>query len=91
MSETKKSKKNVSDESGEGNYSEEQEHLNRVKQELLASLERVKQLEKQIYGAENKEKLKIKEDVKEGRYIQKEENRKDLETMAKKPEQKERE
>jgi len=40
---------------------EEKEHLKRVKQELLASLERVKQLEKQMYSEkEVTEKKKIK-------------------------------
>ena len=91
----KKHKNSFNGEGGEGNYSEEQEHLKRVKEELLASLERVKQLEKQIYGEENKEKekekLKVKTDTAGGKYVQKEDNRKELETLAKKQEQKERE
>ena len=91
----RKRKNSSEDEGGEGNYTEEQEHLKRIKEELLASLERVKQLEKQIYGEQNKEKEKLK--IKDtssatgGKYIQKEENKKDFETMTKEPEQKERE
>lgn len=51
----------ISADSGEGDTTEEQEHLKRVKQELLASLERVKKLEKQIfYDKEIEEKKKIK-------------------------------
>ena len=45
-----------------GEATEEQEHLKRVKQELLASLDRVKQLEKKIYGRE--EKVNSKKDFK---------------------------
>ena len=47
-----------------GENSEEQEHLKRVKKELLASLERVKKLEKQIYGEQElgKEKSRLKVD-----------------------------
>jgi len=41
---------------------EESEHLKRIKQELLASLERVKQLAKKIFSEENvKDNLKVKE------------------------------
>ena len=39
---------------------EEEEHLNRIKKELLASLERVKQLAKRIYGENTKTKLEVK-------------------------------
>lgn len=43
---------------------EESEHLKRIKQELLASLERVKQLAKKLYSEEkNKSRLKVKERV----------------------------
>ena len=41
---------------------EESDHLKRIKQELLASLERVKQLAKKIYGDD---KNKLKKGVKE--------------------------
>ena len=58
-------KKNSNDD--ETDVTEEQEHLKRVKQELLASLERVKKLEKQIYGQkENDEKSKLKVDKPSG-------------------------
>lgn len=50
------------DDSQNAETTEEQEHLKRVKQELLASLERVKQLEKKIYGKE--EKISSKKDLK---------------------------
>lgn len=43
---------------------EESEHIKRIKQELLASLERVKQLAKKIYSEEkSKSNLKVKEKV----------------------------
>ena len=58
-----KKKKNAS-EDDETAYNEEIEHLERVKKELLASLERVKKLEEKIFGEAKKEKeiekLKIK-------------------------------
>ena len=58
-------KKRKSNTGGAEDNTEEEEHLKRVKQELLASLERVKKLEKQIYGQNEKEinakKLKVKE------------------------------
>lgn len=54
----RKRKKNYSDED-ESAYNEELEHLERVKKELLASLERVKRLEEKIFGEEKKEKMKI--------------------------------
>ncbi len=41
---------------------EESEHLKRVKKELLESLERVKKLEKKIYGeSSSKNKINVKE------------------------------
>ena len=55
-------KKNSSDGDINDN-TEEQEHLNRIKQELLASLERVKKLAEKIYGkaqVSEREKLKVK-------------------------------
>ena len=58
-----KRKKGAS-EDDEAAYNEEVEHLERVKKELLASLERVKKLEEKIFGEAKKEKeiekLKIK-------------------------------
>lgn len=54
-------KKSKKDEGNEDN-TEESEHLKRIKQELLASLERVKQLAKKIFSEENvKDNLKVKE------------------------------
>ena len=55
----KKNKKNED----EDENTEETEHLKRIKKELLASLERVKQLAKRIYGDEsnNKTKLNVKD------------------------------
>ena len=44
--------------------SEEDEHLKRVKAELLASLERVKKLEQQLYGQKEKSNEKIKQSLK---------------------------
>ena len=41
-----------------GENTEEQEHLARIKQELLASLKRVEELEKKIYGPEKEEQAK---------------------------------
>ena len=82
-----KEKKN-SGEGDEGN-SEEQEHLERIKKELLASLERVKELEKKIFSEkeiiENK-KLKVEKakTTSSGRNVQKEKE-------LKKEDQKERE
>ena len=47
----------------EEDTSENQEHLERIKKELLASLERVKELEKKIFNDKNiQEKQKIKVD-----------------------------
>ena len=44
----------------DGENSEEQEHLKRVKKELLASLERVKKLEQQIFKEKEDNKIKVK-------------------------------
>ena len=55
--------------SSEEDSTEEQEHLKRVKQELLASLERVKKLEKQIYSEKDfdeKKKLKVEKSSSSG-------------------------
>ena len=41
-----------------GENTEEQEHLKRIKEELLASLKRVEELEKKIYGPDKEEKTK---------------------------------
>lgn len=54
-------KKSKKDGESEDNI-EESEHLKRIKQELLASLERVKQLAKKIFSEEKvKANLKVKE------------------------------
>ena len=57
-------KKKGTSEDDESAYNEEIEHLERVKKELLASLERVKKLEEKIFGESKKEKeiekLKVK-------------------------------
>ena len=54
---------------GDSEETEEEEHLNRIKKELLASLERVKQLAKRLYGENSKDKLnsikKVKQDGKQ--------------------------
>jgi len=52
--ENTKKRKHNNDSDGEDAYSEEEEHLKRVKQELLASLERVKKLENQIFVEKDK-------------------------------------
>lgn len=54
----KKKKKNVT-EDDESAYNEELEHLERIKKELLASLERVKKLEEKLFGEKAKEKNNI--------------------------------
>ena len=54
-------KKSKKDSDSDDNI-EESEHLKRIKQELLASLERVKQLAKKLYNEDrNKAKLNVKE------------------------------
>lgn len=53
--ESKKKKSNSSNGGDESDAnSEEKEHLKRVKQELLAALERVKELERKIFGEETR-------------------------------------
>ncbi|MCI9063440.1 MAG: hypothetical protein HFJ17_02400 [Clostridia bacterium] len=72
---------------------EESEHLKRIKKELLASLERVKQLAKKIYG-EDKTKAKTKAQLEQGKGKQKAKQKK-VETkedeISKKVEGRERE
>ena len=72
---------------------EEQEHLKRVKQELIASLERVKKLEEQIYGEESKEKdvLKVKKPTQKEAAGQNNKGQTTRMTKIKDAEQKERE
>lgn len=51
--------------------SEEKEHMKRIKKELLASLERVKDLEKKVYGeTETKEKNNLKVKTNNGKQVQ---------------------
>ena len=60
--EVKKKKVNLSSSDDEvGENSEEQEHLKRVKQELLASLKRVEELEKRVFQGNILEDKKIKQ------------------------------
>lgn len=54
----KKKKKNTT-EDDETAYNEELEHLERIKKELLASLDRVKKLEEKLFGEKTKEKSKM--------------------------------
>ena len=91
MEKYKQTRKNIdfsddydSDEDGEN--SEEQEHLKRIKQELLESLKRVKLLENNIYGStkENKEKEikmneKYKQQVIQSEKIKEEKSTKEIE------------
>ena len=70
----------------DGENSEEQEHLKRIKQELLESLKRVKLLENNIYGStkENKEKEikmneKYKQQVIQSEKIKEEKSTKEIE------------
>ena len=85
--ETKIKKNNNQDDETE--TTEEEEHLKRVKQELLASLQRVEKLEKQIYGQkefDEKSKLKVDKSTSgKSVHIEKEIN------LKEKAEQKERE
>jgi len=54
--------KNTKKDEDNDDNTEESEHLRRIKQELLASLERVKQLAKKIFSEEKvKDNLKVKE------------------------------
>ena len=87
-----KYKENKISNDDETESTEEQEHLKRVKQELLSSLERVKKLEKQIYGQkEVEEKAKLKVDkVTGGKYVQKAKEEKEI-NMQDRIDQKERE
>ena len=62
--EEQSSKKKYSD--TDSDWIEEQEHLQRVKKELLASLERVKKLEKEIYNEHEQDQEKNKLKVKSG-------------------------
>lgn len=68
-----KNKKSSNAGDANGENTEEQEHMNRVKKELLASLERVKQLAKKIYGDNKQEKTKKELKVEGGgKQVQKE-------------------
>lgn len=85
--------KKTSGESSDGENSEEQEHLKRVKQELLASLERVKKLEKQLYTekiVDEKKKLKVEKTSSSGHSAKISKDANDLNRQEAK-EQKERE
>lgn len=63
--------KKISEEDDDNANSEEQEHLKRVKKELLASLERVKDLEKKLYGeVQTKEKSQLKVKGAQGKQVQ---------------------
>ena len=58
----KENNQTTSKNSSDDDNTEESEHLKRIKQELLASLERVKQLAKKIYG---EDRNKLKKEVRE--------------------------
>ncbi len=63
---SRRRRKNDSDDDIEDN-TEEQEHLNRIKQELLASLKRVEEMEKEVFNEkDNADKLKVKVQKKNG-------------------------
>lgn len=67
---------------------EESEHLKRIKQELIASLERVKQLAKKLYSEDkNKTSIKVKEKAGKQQSKKIEENEK---TACKEEKEKER-
>ena len=74
---------------------EEQEHLQRIKQELLASLKRVEELEKQIFSAGKDEKVRTKEKQfdREKYKVQQQDGRKisEIEEKTQDTQQKERE
>ena len=71
-------------------YLEEEQHLNRIKQELLASLKRVEKLEEQLFkNREEKLKLNVK-DSKNGGFTSSK-SLSEKETQTKKQNQKERE
>lgn len=79
--------------SDESENTEEQEHLKRIKKELLASLERVKKLEKQIFiekEVEEKKKIKVEKASSSGKTFQKVKEENDV-TSQKTMKQKERE
>ena len=80
-------KKNNDD---ENSTAEEEQHLNRIKQELLASLKRVEKLEEQLFKKrEEKLKLNVK-DSKNGGFTSSK-SLSEKETQTKKQNQKERE
>ena len=90
----KKAIKN-SENSGDGenvDNTEEKEHFERVKKELLASLERVKKLEKQIYGEQELEtkKEKHKNNKFKQEELQEQKENSNRKTKIKEVEQKER-
>ena len=82
----KKKKKNAT-EDDESAYNEELEHLERIKKELLASLERVKKLEEKLFGEKAKEKnniekVKVKDvkhkEIKQERIVSQEKDNDDI-------------
>ena len=86
----KKKKNSSSDGSMEGN-SEEQEHLNRVKKELLASLKRVEDMEKKVFNndlIDEKNRLKVRKANSSGKSVTLE---KEEQVLHKEETQKERE
>ena len=65
-----KKKKNSSSDGSEEGISEEQEHLNRVKKELLASLKRVEEMEKKVFNndlIDEKNKIRVKKATNSGK------------------------
>ncbi len=87
----KRRRKNSSDEDIEDN-TEEKEHLNRIKQELLASLKRVEEMEKEVFNEkdiEMKSKLKVNKKNSAGKSNQQEKEQQNIRKMEDK--QKERE
>ena len=86
-----KKKKNSSSDADAENNSEEVEHLQRVKQELLASLERVKTLAKKIYEEKETKKIKVEKVKDNGSSGGKGQQQEEIEHKQEKgPEQKER-
>ena len=86
-----KKKKNSSSDADAENNSEEIEHLQRVKQELLASLERVKTLAKKIYEEKETKKIKVEKVKDSGSSGGKGQQQEEIEhKQEKEPEQKER-
>lgn len=86
----KKNNNNNGDGDDADNITEELEHLRRIKKELLASLERVKKLEEQLFK-ERAEKIKLNvKSSKNGGYTStKAKNEKEIDSKT--PNQKERE